>query len=83
MISILIAMPTDPKTREAAVDENGKVKPFIFEAQKSGRIFDAGHGGGSFFWNQAVPAIRQGFIADCISSDLHTGSMNSGYEGYV
>ena len=67
-----------PKTREAPVDENGKVKPFIFEAQKSGRIFDVGHGGGSFFWSQALPAIKQGFIADCISSDLHTGSMNGG-----
>jgi dihydroorotase len=67
-----------PKTREAAVDENGKVKPFIKEAQKSGRIFDVGHGGGSFFWSQALPAVRQGFIGDCISSDLHTGSMNSG-----
>jgi dihydroorotase len=67
-----------PKTREAPVDENGRVKPFIFEAQKSGRIFDVGHGGGSFFWSQAVPAIKQGFVADCISSDLHTGSMNGG-----
>jgi dihydroorotase len=67
-----------PKTREAAVDENGKVKPFIFEAQKSGRIFDVGHGGGSFFWSQAVPAIKQGFVAEVISSDLHTGSMNTG-----
>jgi dihydroorotase len=67
-----------PKTREACVDETDKVKPFIFEAQRSGRIFDAGHGGGSFFWSQAVPAIKQGFIANCISSDLHTGSMNSG-----
>ena len=66
-----------PKTREAPVDENGKVKPFIFEAQKSGRIFDVGHGGGSFFWNQAIPSINQGFIANSISSDLHTGSMNS------
>ena len=66
-----------PKTREPGVDENGNVKPFVLEAQKSGRIFDVGHGGGSFFWSQAVPAIRQGFIADCISSDLHTGSMNS------
>ncbi len=65
-----------PKTREAPVDENGKVKPYIFEAQKSGRIFDVGHGGGSFFWSQAIPAVRQGFIADVISSDLHTGSMN-------
>lgn len=67
-----------PKTREAPVDENGKVKPYIFEAQKSGRIFDVGHGGGSFFWSQAIPAIKQGFIAEVISSDLHTGSMNSG-----
>ena len=67
-----------PKTREAPVEENGKVKPYIFEAQKSGRIFDVGHGGGSFFWSQAIPAIKQGFIADVISSDLHTGSMNGG-----
>jgi dihydroorotase len=67
-----------PKTREAPVDENGKVKPFIFEAQKRGIIFDVGHGGGSFFWSQAIPSIQQGFIADVISSDLHTGSMNSG-----
>jgi len=67
-----------PKTREAPVDENGKVKPYIFEAQKRGIIFDVGHGGGSFFWSQAIPAIRQGFIADAISTDLHTGSMNSG-----
>lgn len=67
-----------PKTREAPVDENGKVKPYIFAAQKSGRIFDVGHGGGSFFWSQAAPAIKQGFIAEVISSDLHTGSMNGG-----
>ncbi|HNW57347.1 MAG TPA: amidohydrolase/deacetylase family metallohydrolase [Bacteroidales bacterium] len=67
-----------PQDREVPVDENGKVKPFIFEAQKRGIIFDVGHGGGAFFFNQAVPAIQQGFIVDVISSDLHTGSMNSG-----
>lgn len=67
-----------PKTREAVVDEDGKVKPFIFEAQKRGIIFDVGHGGGSFRWSQAIPSIQQGFIADAISSDLHTGSMNGG-----
>ncbi len=67
-----------PDTREAVVDENGKVKPFILEAQKKGIKFDAGHGGGSFRWKQAIPSIKQGFIADAISSDLHTGSMNSG-----
>jgi dihydroorotase len=67
-----------PKDREVPVDDNGKVKPFIFEAQKRGIIFDVGHGGGAFTWAQAVPSIQQGFIADVISSDLHTGSMNSG-----
>jgi dihydroorotase len=67
-----------PQDREVPVDENGKVKPFIFEAQKRGIIFDAGHGGGAFHFAQAVPSIQQGFIVDVISSDLHTGSMNSG-----
>ena len=67
-----------PKTRECVVDENGKVKPLVFAARKKGIIFDVGHGGGSFRWNQAVPSIQQGFIADVISSDLHTGSMNGG-----
>jgi dihydroorotase len=67
-----------PQDREVPVDENGKVKPFIFEAQKRGIIFDVGHGGGAFHFAQAVPSIQQGFIANTISSDLHTGSMNSG-----
>lgn len=64
--------------REALVDENGKVKPFVFDARKKGIIFDVGHGGGSFRWNQAVPAIKQGLLPDAISSDLHIGSMNGG-----
>jgi dihydroorotase len=67
-----------PKDREVPVDENGKVKPFIFEAQKRGIIFDVGHGGGAFYFSQAIPSIQQGFIVDVISSDLHIGSMNSG-----
>jgi len=69
-----------PKTREAPVNENGKVKPFIFEAQKRGIVFDVGHGSGSFRWSQAIPSIQQGFIADVISSDLHSGSMNGGFK---
>jgi len=34
--------------RECVVDETGKVKPFVFEAQQKGIVFDVGHGGGSF-----------------------------------
>ncbi len=67
-----------PDTRESVIDQNGKVKPYIFEAQKKGIKFDVGHGGGSFRWKVAVPSIQQGFYADAISTDLHTGSMNGG-----
>jgi dihydroorotase len=60
------------------VDENQKVRPFVWAARKRGIIFDAGHGGGSFLFRQAVPAMQQGFHPDVISTDLHIGSQNSG-----
>jgi dihydroorotase len=60
------------------VDEQGKLRPFVLEARKRGIIFDAGHGGGSFLYRQAVPATKQGFYPDVISTDLHIGSMNGG-----
>jgi len=66
------------KGRTAIVDDNGKIRPYIWEAQKKGIIFDVGHGGGSFLFDQASPAIEQGFIPNSISTDLHTGSMNGG-----
>jgi dihydroorotase len=67
-----------PTQRETVVDENGKVKPFVFAAQQRGIIFDVGHGGGAFSWRQAVPAMQQGFLPNVISTDLHTQSMNGG-----
>jgi dihydroorotase len=60
------------------LDESGHVNPAMFEARKRGVIFDVGHGGGSFAWRIAAPAIKQGFTPDSISTDLHTGSMNAG-----
>ena len=41
-------------------------------------IFDVGHGGGSFLWRIAVPAMKEGFLPDSISTDLHISSMNAG-----
>jgi dihydroorotase len=64
--------------RYPIVDEQGAVRPYVLEARKRGVIFDVGHGGGSFLYQQAVPATKQGFYPDVISTDLHTGSMNTG-----
>lgn len=60
------------------LDANGKVLPYLFAAQKRGIIFDVGHGGGSFSFRQAIPAIKQGFYPNSISTDLHVDSMNAG-----
>ncbi len=60
------------------LDAQGKVQPYLFAAKKRGVIFDVGHGGGSFIFRQAAPAIRQHFVPDSISTDLHNDSMNSG-----
>jgi dihydroorotase len=59
-------------------DESGRVNPALWEGRKRGVIFDVGHGGGSFLWRIAVPAVKAGFLPDSISTDLHIGSMNSG-----
>jgi dihydroorotase len=62
------------------LDAQGKLLPYLFEARKRGVIFDVGHGGGSFLFRQAVPAIKQGWVPDSISTDLHIGSMNNGMQ---
>lgn len=58
--------------------EDGKVNPGMREGRRRGVLFEVGHGGGSFSWGVAVPATRQGFWPDAISTDLHVGSMNTG-----
>ncbi|WP_134089269.1 amidohydrolase/deacetylase family metallohydrolase [Olivibacter sp. XZL3] len=64
--------------RESIVDPNQKkVKAFAREARKQGRYFDVGYGGISFSFSQAVPAIKEGFYPDAISTDIHMGSVNN------
>ncbi len=65
--------PFDP-----VLDAQGKVQPYLFEAKKRGIIFDVGHGAGSLVFRYAVPAMKQGFVPDSISTDLHGNSMNGG-----
>lgn len=58
------------------VDKSGKVYDYMFEAKERGVIFDLGHGAGSFWFRNAIPAIKGGFVPDSISTDLHMGNIN-------
>jgi dihydroorotase len=53
----------------------GPSKAFI-DGRKRGIFFDTGTGGGSFKFSLAVPMVKDGFVPDSISTDLHIGSMN-------
>jgi dihydroorotase len=66
------------RARTPIVNAQDQVEPYVVAARKRGVIFDVGHGGGSFLFRQAIPATKQGFYPDVISTDLHGGSMNSG-----
>jgi len=57
------------------IDDDGHVCRHMYEARERGVIFDVGHGAGSFWFRNAVPAIQQGFVPDSISTDLHTGNV--------
>lgn len=53
--------------------KDGKLNPILAEARQRGVIFDVGHGQASFWFRNAVPAAKQGFLPDSLSTDLHTG----------
>jgi dihydroorotase len=64
--------------REYIVDlQTQRVKPFVWQARKRGIYFDVGYGGISFAYTQGIPAIKEGFFPNSISTDIHTGSMNN------
>ncbi len=57
--------------------QDGKLLPAALAAKRRGVIFDVGHGGGSFDYTVAEPAIAQGAAPDTISSDIHVFSGNT------
>jgi dihydroorotase len=59
-------------------DKEGRLLPYLHEARKRGVLFDVGHGGAAFEFKQAARAVKQGFPPDTISTDVHSGSLNSG-----
>jgi len=69
--------------RECILDDKGKLKNSVIEAQKKGVLFDVGHGGGMFHFDVAAPALKQGLKPDSFGSDLHRSSMNSGMKNML
>ena len=57
------------------LNDAGETAEFMFDARERGIIFDLGHGAGSFWFRQAVPAYAGGFGPDSISTDLHIGNV--------
>ncbi len=51
-----------------------RVEDYVRRARQRGIVFDTGHGGGSFWFRIAVPAMAQNFPPDTISTDLHKDS---------
>jgi dihydroorotase len=59
------------------LDDQGKVYDYLWKARERGIKFDLGHGAGSFLFRNALPALKQGFYPDSISTDLHYLSINN------
>jgi dihydroorotase len=57
----------------AAAD--GGVEADVLAARARGVIFDIGHGRGSFGFETAIQMLRNGFLPDVISSDVHLTSI--------
>lgn len=64
--------------RMPVVDKNGKVRSFVLEAKERGILFDVGHGGAGFWFDQAIPSLEQGLWPNSFGTDLHRFSMNAG-----
>lgn len=64
--------------RMPVVDDNEKLRPFVLEAKERGVLFDVGHGGAGFWFDQAIPALEQDFWPNSFGTDLHRFSMNAG-----
>jgi dihydroorotase len=58
------------------LDKTGTVLPEVQEAARKGIVFDVGHGVGSFSFEVARAALRQGLAPATISSDLHHYNVN-------
>jgi dihydroorotase len=65
------------------VGPDGKLYDHLFRARERGVLFDLGHGAGSFWFRNAVPAVEQGFPPDTISTDFHMANVNGPVVGML
>jgi dihydroorotase len=61
--------PNAPATPEGGIHAD------VLEARARGVIFDIGHGRGSFGYESAMVMLKNGFLPDVISSDVHLTSI--------
>ena len=59
------------RSETGVLDKDGRVRPEARKAVERGVLFDVGHGAGSFSFEVAEEAMRQGLRPGTISSDLH------------
>ena len=69
--------------RTPVVDDQGNVLPYVLDAKNRGILFDVGHGGAGFWFNQGIPSIEQGFWPNSFGTDLHRFSMNAGMKNMM
>ncbi|MGQ2904811.1 MAG: amidohydrolase/deacetylase family metallohydrolase [Neoaquamicrobium sediminum] len=55
----------------SALGPDGKVLQALLDARERGVLFDIAHGMGAFGYDTAEAALRDGFLPDLISSDVH------------
>jgi len=58
------------------VAPGGAVREDVLAARDRGVIFDIGHGGGSFGYETAMAMLKNSFLPDVISSDVHAMSID-------
>ncbi len=63
--------------REPFVQKDGSIQESVTKAQEKGVLFDLGHGGAGFWFDQSIPAIQNGFLPHTMGTDLHRNSMSS------
>jgi len=67
----------DATLGDTILNDQNIIRPEVQKAREQGILFDVGHGGGSFLFETAKQALAQNFLPDVISTDLHSGSLNS------